>query len=243
MQIFFKTDVGLVRSCNQDACRYGELSDNCAYAVVCDGMGGANGGSVASSEAVDEVSRVIVEEYRQDMSDEELTEAMRNAVLSANSRVYNMSCETDSLRGMGTTVELAVIRNGVVQVVHAGDSRVYLVSGDNIEQVTTDHSLVQEMVERGQITQEEARVHPGRNYITRALGVERYLNVDCLSRSFPQGSILLMCTDGLTNYFNSNELLDIIKSTPHSDVTERLVSMAKERGGSDNITVAVILAE
>lgn len=243
MQVFFKTDIGLVRNCNQDDCRYGTLSDTCTWAVVCDGMGGANGGSVASSEAVEEVGRRLTEGYRQDMSEEEITDLMKSAVLSANSKVYSMSCESENLRGMGTTVELAVIKDGTVHVVHAGDSRVYLVYNDRIEQITTDHSLVQEMVERGEITQEQARFHPSKNFITRALGVENKLTLDCISRPFAQGNILLLCTDGLTNYFDSEELLDIINRTPHDELTETLVSLAKERGGSDNITVAVIVAD
>lgn len=243
MQVFFKTDIGLVRSSNQDDCRYGALSDTCTWAVVCDGMGGANGGSVASSEAVEEVGRKLSEGYRQEMSEDEIIELMQSAVLSANSKVYSMSCESENLRGMGTTIELAVIKNGTVHVVHAGDSRVYLVYTDRIEQLTTDHSLVQEMVERGEITQEQARFHPSKNFITRALGVENNLTLDCISKPFAQGNILLLCTDGLTNYFDSEELLSIINQTPHAEITEKLVSLAKERGGSDNITVAVIVAD
>ncbi|MDE7389774.1 MAG: Stp1/IreP family PP2C-type Ser/Thr phosphatase [Lachnospiraceae bacterium] len=243
MQIFFKTDVGLVRNSNQDDCRYGMFSDTSAWAVVCDGMGGVNGGSVASVEAVEEISNKLKEGFRQDMSEDELTQVMKSAVSSANRKVYEMSCESEILRGMGTTVELAVIKDGVVHVVHAGDSRVYIVYNDRIEQLTTDHSLVQEMVIRGELTEEQARVHPSKNFITRALGVESALDLDYISRPFIQGNMLLMCTDGLTNYFAAGELLDIIQNTSHEELTEKLVSIAKERGGSDNITVAVISAE
>lgn len=243
MQIFFKTDIGKVRSSNQDYCRYGSFSDTCAWAVVCDGMGGANGGSVASVEAVDEICRRLNEEFKASMTEDELVELMKSAVSSANSKVYAMSCESECLRGMGTTVELAVIKDGTVHIVHAGDSRVYLVYNDRIDQLTIDHSLVQEMVSRGQITPEQARVHPNKNYITRALGVSEALNLDCISRPFSQGNMLLMCTDGLTNYFESGELLETIKQTPCEEITDRLVSIAKERGGNDNITVAVIVAD
>lgn len=243
MHIFFKTDIGTVRSSNQDYCRYGAFSDTCAWAVVCDGMGGANGGSVASTEAVDEICRKLSDEFKPDMTEDELVELMKSAVSSANSKVYAMSCESEYLRGMGTTVELAVIKDGTVHIVHAGDSRVYLVYNDRIDQLTTDHSLVQEMVIRGELTPEQARVHPNKNYITRALGVSNALNLDCISRPFSQGNILLMCTDGLTNYFESRELLEIIRQTPREEITEKLVSMAIERGGNDNITVAVIVAD
>lgn len=243
MQIFFKTDIGLVRSCNQDSCRYGNFSDSCAWSVVCDGMGGANGGSVASSEAVEEISRVLCEEFRFEMSDDELRELMESSVQSANSRVFAMSCEYENLRGMGTTVELALIRDNRLHVVHAGDSRVYRISGDEILQVTTDHSLVQQMVDRGQITPEEARVHPGKNFITRALGVEDTLELDYITHSFEKGSILLMCSDGLSNYFEDNEILGVIKETPREELCERFVELAKERGGSDNITVTILVNE
>ncbi len=243
MQIYFKTDVGMVRHCNQDDCRYGSFSDTCAWAVVCDGMGGANGGSVASVEAVEEISRVLKDGFRQDMTESQLLELMKAAVISANTKVYDMSCESEYLRGMGTTVELAVIKDGLAHVVHAGDSRVYLVYNDRIEQLTTDHSLVQEMVTRGELTAEQARVHPNKNYITRALGVGRALDLDCIVKPFTQGNMLLMCTDGLTNYFEEGELLEAIISAPRDRLTESLVSIAKQRGGSDNITVAVIVAE
>ncbi len=243
MQIFFKTDVGLVRSCNQDSCRYGKISDTCAWSVVCDGMGGANGGSVASAEAVEEISRILCEGFSFDLTDNQLRELLVSAVLSANSKVFAMSCEHENLRGMGTTVELALIKDNKLHVVHAGDSRVYLVNGGKISQVTVDHSLVQQLVDRGQITPEEARVHPSKNFITRALGVEEKLDVDFITRPFVSGDILIMCTDGLSNYFNIDELLEVINSTPRTELAEQFVELAKERGGSDNITVTVLVNE
>ena len=243
MQIFFKTDVGLVRSCNQDSCRFGKISDTCAWSVVCDGMGGANGGSVASSEAVEEISRIVCEGFSFDLSDEELKELLVSAVKSANTRVYTMSCENENLKGMGTTVELAFIRDEKLSVVHAGDSRVYLVSSGKISQVTVDHSLVQQLVDRGQITAEEARVHPSKNFITRALGVEDKLEVDYITRPFVKGDKLIMCTDGMSNYFEINDLLEVVESTPFEQLAEQLVEIAKERGGSDNVTVTVLVNE
>lgn len=243
MQIFFKTDVGLVRSCNQDSCRYGKISDTCAWSVVCDGMGGANGGSVASAEAVEEISRILCEGFSFDLTEDELRELLVSAVQSANSKVFAMSCEHDNLRGMGTTVEAALIKDGTLYVVHAGDSRVYLISKGEISQVTVDHSLVQQLVDRGQITPEEARVHPNKNFITRALGVEEKLDVDYITRPFAKGDILIMCTDGMSNYFETKELLEVVNDTPHEELAEQFVELAKERGGSDNITVTVLVNE
>ncbi len=204
-------------------------------------MGGARGGSVASAEAVEEISRILCEGFSFDLTDEQLKELLVSAVLSANRKVFKMSCENENLKGMGTTVELALISENTLHVVHAGDSRVYLINKEEITQVTTDHSLVQQMVDRGQITAEEARVHPGKNYITRALGVESELEVDYIVRPIGQGDILLMCTDGLSNYFEPRELFETVNKTPNEELAEALVEAAKERGGSDNITVTVLV--
>ena len=241
MQLYFRTDVGLVRETNQDACKLGKISDTEAWAAVCDGMGGANGGSVASTEAVEEIGRYIEQEYRSDMTEDELAEVAELAVDSANTKVYEMACANPELEGMGTTVELAFVRGEKVFVVHAGDSRVYLASCDTIIQVTHDHSLVQQMVDIGEITPEEARVHPRRNYITRALGIDPELWTDILEKPFEKGSILVLCSDGLTNYIEQEELLEVIKATQTDKLADTLVEIALERGGGDNVTVAVVV--
>lgn len=244
MQIYYQTDVGLMRRNNQDYCLCEKLSDTLAYAAVCDGMGGANGGNVASSEACNEISRVLKEELKAEMSEQDLKELMEKAVTSANTKVYDMSCADENLSGMGTTVELAVIRGERLFVVHAGDSRVYRITSKGITQVTTDHSLVQQLVELGQITQEEARFHPSKNYITRALGVEPELEVDFLTEPFEKDDIILICTDGLSNYFSTEELYEAVKSIKEKkELAQCLVDIAKDCGGSDNITVAILINE
>ncbi len=233
-----------MRRNNQDYCLCEKLSDTLAYAAVCDGMGGANGGNVASSEACNEISRVLKEELKAEMSEQDLKELMEKAVTSANTKVYDMSCADENLSGMGTTVELAVIRGERLFVVHAGDSRVYRITSKGITQVTTDHSLVQQLVELGQITQEEARFHPSKNYITRALGVEPELEVDFLTEPFEKDDIILICTDGLSNYFSTEELYEAVKSIKEKkELAQCLVDIAKDCGGSDNITVAILINE
>lgn len=242
LQIYYETDVGLIRRNNQDYCLCEKLSDTLAWAAVCDGMGGANGGNIASMEACHEISRILAEELKPDMEEDAVRNLMENAVLSANTKVFEMSCADDELSGMGTTVELVVIMGEKMHVVHAGDSRVYRITPDEIIQVTTDHSLVQQLVELGQITQEEARFHPSKNYITRALGVEPELELDYLIEPFEKGDIALMCTDGLSNYFSNEELLSAVMSFKEKEeLAQGLVDIAKDCGGSDNITVAVIV--
>ncbi len=233
-----------MRRNNQDYCLCEKLSDTLAYAAVCDGMGGANGGNVASSEACNEISRVLKEELKAEMNEQDLKELMEKAVTSANTKVYDMSCADENLSGMGTTVELAVISGERLFVVHAGDSRVYRITSKGITQVTTDHSLVQQLVELGQITQEEARFHPSKNYITRALGVEPELEVDFLTEPFEKDDIILICTDGLSNYFSTEELYEAVKSIKEKkELAQCLVDIAKDCGGSDNITVAILINE
>lgn len=249
MQIFYETDVGLLRRNNQDYCLCGKISDDIAWAAVCDGMGGANGGNIASFEACKEIERILKEELEEltkkdDDNTDALRELMERAVADANAKVFKMSCEDKDLEGMGTTVELVVIVGNTVHVVHAGDSRVYRISGDEIFQVTTDHSLVQQLVDLGQITQEEARFHPSKNYITRALGVEEELETDYLTAPFESGDIILICTDGLSNYFSAEELLAAVRSfKDNEELAQGLVEIAKDCGGSDNITVAIMINE
>ena len=207
MEVYLKSDIGLVRSSNQDACKCGIFPDRSVWAVVCDGMGGANGGNVASEVAVETVSGLLEKNYKETLTDDQTVDLLTSIVQKANSKLYKMQKKDASLRGMGTTIELALIRDGAAHIVHAGDSRVYSIRGNKIKQLTTDHSVVQEMVEKGEITPEQARVHPNKNYITRALGIVPQIHLDYIEAPFEQGDILLMCSDGLSNYLTPAELV------------------------------------
>ena len=242
MQIYSKTDIGLVRPSNQDACRYGILSDNCVWAVVCDGMGGQNGGNIASKIAVETVSDILQESFREDMSSDELSELLVSAVNEANKLVYDTSCEDITLSGMGTTIELAFTNGNMMYIVHVGDSRAYLIKDNKIKQISTDHSVVQEMIDNGELTPEEAMSHPNKNLITRALGVTADIKMDFIEAEFEFGCKLLLATDGLTNYLDDRDIISIISSTEDNLVCEKLVETAKSAGGGDNITVALIVA-
>ena len=173
MEVFSKSDIGLVRNQNQDDCRFGVISPSCVWAVVCDGMGGANGGNIASATAVDYISTKITDLYKDDMTKEQIGELMAEIVVNTNMKVFEMSMKDPELTGMGTTCEFVFVKDTTVHVVHVGDSRTYAIRGGKIKQLTEDHSVVQEMVRRGELTYEQAQNHPNKNFITRALGINR----------------------------------------------------------------------
>lgn len=239
MKIFSKTDKGRVRSDNQDAYFAGRISDNAVFAVVCDGMGGANAGNVASENAVRHISEYIIRSYRDSMDISELEKTVRNAVTSANIELYDMSASEQSLSGMGTTAVIALIKDGESVIANVGDSRIYLVN-ENIKQLTRDHSVVQSLIESGKITPEDAKFHPRKNIITRAIGAEGSVTADSSVIRLNCGDSLLLCTDGLSNYLDDNEILSVFKNTDISAVPEALVEKANLNGGGDNITVVTL---
>ncbi len=239
MQVFSQTDIGLHRSSNQDCCETGTFPDQAVWAIVCDGMGGANGGSTASRVAVDTIAETFRTGYRTDFDESGIRELMEIAVRCANQAVYDMATHVPGLDGMGTTVVCAIVRSGMAHILHAGDSRAYICTETGVRQITTDHSIVQELVAAGRITPEQARNHPNRNIITRALGTEPELITDNTT-SLRAGAKLVICTDGMSNYITEDRLYSFIRSIPCDELTDKLIESAKELGGSDNITVAVI---
>ncbi len=239
MKIYSKIDKGIVRNSNQDAYFAGEISQEVTFAVVCDGMGGAKAGNVASTAAVKSISEYIANSYRSNMSLDDITKMLRNAIISANIEIYDMAAQNEQLQGMGTTVVAAVVRNGNAVVANVGDSRVYLVD-DNITQLTTDHSIVQTLIESGKITAEDAKVHPRKNVITRALGAESDVAVDIAEYNLSENNTLLLCTDGLTNFVSEEDILKTFKENDISVVSEKLVELANEGGGGDNITAVTL---
>lgn len=241
MKISAKTDVGIVRSNNQDAYACGEFSPTAAYLVVCDGMGGASAGDVASTTAAKMISEKVVASYNERMAGKSVNNLFECAITTANACLYSMAMEDNSLYGMGTTVVTAVVANNKVYVAHAGDSRAYIYSKETgLKQITTDHSIVQEMVDRGEITEEEAKVHPRKNIITRALGVGNDIEIDFYDQDFSEDSILLVCTDGLTNFVDDKIIEKLLAQEPFEGIADRLVNLANENGGGDNITAVVI---
>lgn len=240
MKIVAKTDKGNVRENNQDSYAVGELPGEVAWAVVCDGMGGASGGNIASALAVRVISEKIKASYREDMSDRSIRNMLEAAIVAANLAVFDMAVKNTVLAGMGTTVVCAVVKNDCCFIAHVGDSRAYLLTKNSIKQITTDHSVVQTLVEKGQLTADQAKDHPSKNIITRALGVEDRVKIDFDQLDIEHDQTILLCTDGLSNFLETDEIYDLVKDGKYYAFAERLVKKANENGGGDNITVVAI---
>lgn len=239
MKLAGKTDVGRVRRENQDDFRAGELPGGAAWGLVCDGMGGARGGREASHGACDVIERSFQEHYSWCTAGSE-EQFLTQALESANHYIFQKSAQEESLAGMGTTVVCALVRNGRAYICHAGDSRAYLFHTGRLHQLTHDHSYVQELVDCGTITPEEAEHHPQKNIITRALGVDYRLSPDCTSVVVLQGDMLLLCSDGLTNALPLPEIEALLAKVPFYDLPDRLIEAANAAGGQDNITALVL---
>ena len=240
MKIIAKTDVGQLRSSNQDSYAAGEFRNGVAWVVVCDGMGGNAGGNVASSTAVKYISERITSSYRENMSSSSIKNLLVTAITNANYEIFDMAEANPELQGMGTTVVAAVITDTSLFVAHAGDSRAYIVSSNELIQVTRDHSVVQNMLESGEITEDEAVHHPRKNLITRALGVDENLKIDFTEEDTRADDRFLICTDGLTNFVSDEDIYRIVTETSGIDPVATLVDTANANGGGDNITAVLV---
>ena len=241
MKIFGKTDIGLVRETNQDAFSFGSFDDGNCWAVVCDGMGGVSGGQVASEICVEKVSEAIKRSYRKGITVSSAKNLLTTAINAANSAVFKEAQENIELKGMGTTVVAVLVLGSIAVVAHVGDSRTYLIN-DEINQITKDHSFVQLLIDTGKITEEEAKVHPDRNVITRAVGIEHVVDVEIDIVDINDNDKLLICTDGLNGYVPDADILKIIKEYGDSS-TEKLVETANNAGGRDNVTVVMLVED
>lgn len=240
MNIVAKTDKGIVRDNNQDAYAVGEFSDEVVWSVVCDGMGGAAGGNIASALAVKVISDKINASYRDKMRDASIKNMLDSALTAANIEVYDFAEAQPDLQGMGTTVVCAIVRDNQAYIAHAGDSRAYVINNGCVKQVTTDHSMVQDLLSRGKITSEEAENHPNKNIITRAVGVDKSIEIDFDQLDLEDNDVLLLCTDGLSNYVSNDEMVEIMSDGKYYAFADRLVTKANSNGGGDNITVVII---
>lgn len=241
MEYWGITDKGAVRRQNQDAYQAGCIgSDGLGFAVVCDGMGGALAGNVASNMAVDRFWDEVAERCAAGLPDSP-EQVLRDALDTANEEVYHRSCRDRSCQGMGTTLVSVLTDGRRAWVLNVGDSRCYLAAQDSIRQISQDHSLVEMLVSRGEITPEQARTHPRKNLITRALGVECRITPDVFTLDCPEGSCFLLCSDGLSNQVTSEEILcEITQNGPPDTCCRRLLEIALKRGAPDNVTAVLL---
>ncbi len=241
MQYWSITDPGCVRPQNQDTCQVEELECGCLLCVVCDGMGGARSGNVASTLACDVFIQSVKNEWKPSMERQELEALLRRSVKLANYTVFDQARQFEDFAGMGTTLVAAMICDNHASVVNVGDSRAYLVDGEDIRAITTDHSLVQMMVAQGDLTPEEARRYPGKNYITRAIGTEQTVECDIFDVELEDNGSLLLCSDGLSNSVDEQEILfEIVHGGQEPDCCRRLLDIAKNRGAPDNVTCVLV---
>ncbi|MDO5391713.1 MAG: Stp1/IreP family PP2C-type Ser/Thr phosphatase [Eubacteriales bacterium] len=237
MRVYSGTDIGRRRSVNQDYVYVSEapVGNLPNLFIVADGMGGHNAGDFASAFAV----RVMVDSVKED-ADFNPVKVIRHGIEVANHELIEQAKKSEERKGMGTTMVVATVVGNYVYVANVGDSRLYVV-GDRITQITKDHSLVQEMVRMGELTEEDARNHPDKNIITRALGAEETVNIDFFDFRLEKDSNILMCSDGLSNMVSNEEIQKIIQSKSEiQQKGETLLSLANEHGGKDNIAVVLI---
>ena len=241
MQFWGLTDPGCVRAQNQDAYQIEKLDRNTLLCVVCDGMGGAKSGNVAANLAIDVFVQEIKRSFKSSMEQEDVNQMLRGAVKLANFTVFDQALQFEEFTGMGTTLVAALIRGRDATVINVGDSRAYRVDPSDIHRITRDHSLVQMMVERGELTAERARTYPGKNLITRAIGTEPVVECDLFHQKLERGDCLLLCTDGLSNMMDEQEILfEVVHGLNKQQCCQRLLDIAKNRGAPDNVTSILV---
>ena len=241
MEYFGLTDKGRVRPTNQDIYQIEAREENqTALLVVCDGMGGANAGNVASRFAAQVFTESIKAELTRPLDAKERQELMVHALEEANQTVFSLAGRQPEFRGMGTTLVAALVQGGEATILNVGDSRAYLFDGENLRQLTEDHSYVEEMRRQGRITAEVARTHPQKNLITRAVGVEPAVEGDLFEVALRKNEVLLLCSDGLSGMAEDQQIAAAIKNAKTLALAgDALLNLAMEGGGRDNITVAL----
>lgn len=240
LRIIGETNPGRVRSMNQDVFSYHMIGDHCGFAIVCDGMGGARAGDVASKTTCDMVSAYFNRDLKPDMSDAAIKAIMFSAISAANAKVYALSRENWEYAGMGTTMVAAVQMNNDLHIISIGDSRLYVIDKHGAVQVTRDHTVTQHMVEMGELSPEQALTHDRRHQLTRAVGVGDTLDIDYQMVELKPDQKVLLCSDGLTNYASDEALMKLVKKAVQHQNTKHLIDYANNRGGRDNITAVIM---
>ena len=240
------TDIGLVRKSNQDKYAYKVIDELLAYAVICDGMGGTGCGHIASETATNFVADCLARDIKPGMSETSLKSVMMSAVAGANALVFDAAQQNPDMAGMGTTLIIAVAAQDSVFISSVGDSRVYYLGEGQQQQLTKDHTVVQMLLDIGEISPEEAETHPKRHFITRAIGVSPTVDADFYEHLFRPGDMLLLCSDGFYNYAGSENLTGEalyahLQQSRQAGNVDNLIELAKSvGGGGDNITALLI---
>ena len=243
MEYWGLSDIGRVRAQNQDAFRIEELDRHTILAVVCDGMGGAKSGNIASRLAIDVFVDEVKNSWKASMTQEQTEQLLENAGKLANFTVYDQARQYEEFAGMGTTLVAALLSGKTATIVNVGDSRCYHITHSDIRRITVDHSVVQMMVDRGELTAEEARSYPGRNYITRAVGTEPTVQSDLFAIRVERGDALLLSSDGLHNEVDDQEILfEVVHGVNNDNCCQRLLDIANMRGSPDNVTSVLVMA-
>ena len=242
MQSWGLTDVGCARTQNQDAYLIEQLDKNTLLCVVCDGMGGAKSGNVASSLAADVFVQQVKQTWNGEYSQSNVDKLLKSAVKLANFTVYDQSQQFEEFTGMGTTLVAMLLCGQTATIVNVGDSRAYYIDRVGIHQVTVDHSVVQLMIQRGELTPEQAKTYPGKSLITRAIGTEAVVSCDIFHKKVSKGDYFLLCSDGLSNLMDDQEILfEVAHGQEKEKCCHRLLDIAKKRGAPDNVTSILIM--
>lgn len=240
MNAYGKTDKGLVRASNQDTFRIDITGDELGFLVLCDGMGGARAGNIASARAADRFMEQVRAADAGEKDTDALSRILEQAVTQANAEVFRLAESSSEYKGMGTTLVGAICAGNRVVLANVGDSRAYVVDGDSIAQMTEDHSVVAELVRAGRLSAEDARHYPGRNLITRAVGVEEEVEADYYEIKLHEGQTLLLCSDGLSGPVTDREIAAVVaQAASQEEACDRLIARACDAGGNDNITVVL----
>lgn len=242
MKLTGKTDIGRYRKENQDNF-VAQQADGCCWGIVCDGMGGVQGGKLAAQIAVDTMNRYLEKNYPLLKEGRSPQRIMTIGVEEANDAIFRRTYRDKHLAGMGTTIVCAFTIGRVVHIVHAGDSRAYLLRQGRLIQLTHDHSMVQELVDSGRLSPKDAARHPQKNLITKALGVDMRIKPEYTRGELKEGDILLLCTDGLCNMVPDLQIEDTLIQEHFFDAPDALIRQALNNGGQDNITVLLMGTE
>jgi protein phosphatase len=242
MELYGITDRGKVRKINQDVCQtHYDEGKKIALLVVCDGMGGAKAGDVASQMAAETFMQTVTGHLTPESTIIDITQYMTTAVKQANEAVYEKSLSDADCAGMGTTLVAAAVTPAGAVIVNVGDSRAYHITGSKITQITKDHSVVEDMIDRGDLTRSEASSHPSRNLITRVLGTAAESEPDFFFNNLATGDFLLLCSDGLSNVVPEQTIKNVVTAgSDIQDICRRLIDLAVERGAPDNVTAVLL---